>query len=86
MGPGYEPAPGIRRVISGTPPVLGMLAMEDTLDLIGEVGIDAVRAKSLQLTAFAERLSDEWLEPLGVRVVIAAATSPGVRMTATPSC
>jgi kynureninase len=68
MGPGYEPADGIRRLISGTPPVLGMLAMEDTLDLIARVGLDAVRAKSLQLTAFAERVSYEWLAPLGVRV------------------
>ncbi|WP_232678076.1 aminotransferase class V-fold PLP-dependent enzyme [Nocardioides sp. R-C-SC26] len=53
MGPDYEPAPGIRRLLSGTPPVIGMLAVQDMLDVIGEVGIDAVRAKSVALTSAA---------------------------------
>ncbi|MDO9380944.1 MAG: aminotransferase class V-fold PLP-dependent enzyme [Nocardioidaceae bacterium] len=68
MGPGYQPAAGIRRVISGTPPVLGMLAMKDTLDLLAEVGIGAVREKSVLLTALAIEASDELLAPLGVEL------------------
>jgi kynureninase len=65
MGPEYRPADGIRRFISGTPPVVGMLAMQDTIAMIAEAGIDAVRAKSVALTEYAVALADEWLAPLG---------------------
>ncbi|WP_308466365.1 kynureninase [Rathayibacter soli] len=65
MGPEYLPATGIRRFISGTPSLIGMLAMQDTLAMIGDRGIDAVRAKSVALTEFAITLADEWLAPLG---------------------
>ncbi|MDY7558023.1 kynureninase [Cryobacterium sp. 10C3] len=68
MGPGYHPADGIRRFQSGTPPVVGMLAMQDTIAMIGEAGIEEVRAKSVALTEFAITLVDEWLVPLGVRL------------------
>lgn len=53
MGQGYQPAPGVRRFLSGTPPVIGMLAMRDMIALIEEVGIDAVRQKSVALTSYA---------------------------------
>ncbi len=66
MGPAYVPADGIRRFVSGTPSVIGMLAMRETLDMLAEVGIDAVRRKSVALTEFAIRLADAWLVPLGV--------------------
>jgi len=72
MGAGYTPAAGIRRVVSGTPPVLGMLAMQDMLDLIGAVGMTAVRAKSEQLMGFAVELADAWLAPLGVQLATPA--------------
>ena len=68
MGPVYEPAAGMRRFLSGTPPIVGMLAMQDTLALIEEAGIDAIREKSIALTEFAVRLADELLAPLGVTV------------------
>lgn len=66
MAPEYVPAPGIRRFLSGTPAIVGMLAMQDTIAMIGEVGIDQVRAKSVALTEFALELVDAWLVPLGV--------------------
>nr|WP_264630613.1 aminotransferase class V-fold PLP-dependent enzyme [Microbacterium hydrothermale] len=66
MGPQYRPADGMRRFLSGTPPVLGMLAMQDTLDLLDEAGIDAIRRKSIALTDFAVRVADGILSPLGV--------------------
>jgi len=69
MGPEYAPAPGIRRLLSGTPPVLAMLAMQGMLDLIAAEGITAVRAKSISLTDFAVRAYDEVLAPLGVRLL-----------------
>lgn len=66
MGPGYEPAPGIRGFLSGTPAILGMIAMQGTLDLIEEAGMSALREKSRKLTAFALELHDAWLAPAGV--------------------
>ena len=68
MGPAYVPAAGIRRFVSGTPPVTGMLPMQDMLDLVAEVGLPAIRAKSVALTSFATALVDEVLVPLGVEV------------------
>jgi kynureninase len=72
MGPEYAPHTGVRRFLSGTPAVVGMLAMQDMLDLLDEAGnvagSDAVRDKSVRLTGFALDLVDELLVPLGVRV------------------
>ena len=61
MGQGYEPAEGMRSFLSGTPPVVGMLAMQDMIELIDSVGLPAVRAKSIALTEFATALVDEQL-------------------------
>ncbi|MDJ0356738.1 aminotransferase class V-fold PLP-dependent enzyme [Paenarthrobacter sp. PH39-S1] len=66
MGELYEAAAGIRAYTSGTPPIVGMLAMQDMISLIGEVGIGSVRAKSVALTEFALRLYRDILAPLGV--------------------
>jgi len=66
MGQGYEPAAGIRGFLSGTPPIVGMLALQDMLTLIDSVGLDAVRAKSVALTEFALELSDELLPGVAV--------------------
>lgn len=66
MGAEYEPAAGIRQLISGTPPVIGMLPMRDMLALIEEAGMPAVREKSQALTRFALEIADEYLT--GVRV------------------
>ena len=68
MGPGYRPAEGMRRFLSGTPPITGMLAMQDMIALIASVGMPAVRAKSEAMTAYALELADAWLVPRGVRV------------------
>jgi kynureninase len=68
MGPGYTPATGMRRFISGTPPVLGMQPLADMVELLDSAGIEAVRAKSVALTSYTLDLADAWLAPLGVRV------------------
>ena len=60
--------PGIRRFLSGTPAVVGMLAIQDMVDLVDEAGIDAVRKKSEQLTSYAVELADEHLAAYGVTV------------------
>lgn len=69
MSSAYAPADGIRQFISGTPPVLGMLAMQGMLDLIEAATIEAVREKSKTLTDLVVRAFDEELAPLGVRLL-----------------
>lgn len=68
MGPGYAPHAGARRFLSGTPAIVGMLAMQDMVELIADAGMDAIRAKSVALTEFALELVDDLLVPLGARV------------------
>ena len=45
----YRPAPDIRRVLTGTPPVLALSALEAALTAFDDVSIAAVRAKSMAL-------------------------------------
>jgi kynureninase len=68
MGPGYLAADGIRSMVSGTPPILGMLPVRDGVELSVEAGIEAIRAKSVLLTGFAIEMVDSWPANLGVRV------------------
>ena len=68
MGPGHEYAPGIRALLSGTPPILGMVPLDVSLDLLAEAGLDAVRTKSQLLTGYVLDIADDWLAPLGVTV------------------
>lgn len=68
MGPGHEPAPDVRALLSGTPPVLASVPLECGVELLAEAGIDAVRAKSLRLTTFALDLADTLLARHGVQV------------------
>ena len=77
MGPSYAPAPGIRRFQSGTPPILGMLAMQDMVELIEGAGMDAVRAKSVALTSYATEVAEELLAPYGV--TLASPRDPELR-------
>ncbi|MCX6401396.1 MAG: aminotransferase class V-fold PLP-dependent enzyme [Propionibacteriales bacterium] len=58
MGPAYAPATGIRRLLSGTPPMVGMLGLEDMVDLLEAVGVPAIRSKSVALTEYAAALID----------------------------
>ena len=77
MGPTYVPAEGIRRFLSGTPPIVGMLAVQDMLALLDEAGIAAVREKSVALTAYAIELADDLLADRGV--VVASPRDPARR-------
>ncbi|WP_217181095.1 kynureninase [Streptomyces sp. AC495_CC817] len=69
MGPEYVPSGDIRQLLSGTPPVTSMIAMQGMLDLIEQATIAAVRTKSESLTDLAVRAYDEVLAPLGVRLL-----------------
>jgi kynureninase len=58
MGPGYEPAAGMRAFLSGTPPVTGLVAVDEGLRVVGEAGIEAIRDKGIALTQYAIELAD----------------------------
>ena len=59
MADEYRPAAGIRRMLTGTPPVAGLLAVQQGVSLATEVGVPAARAKSQALTAFCIEILDE---------------------------
>jgi kynureninase len=46
----YEPAPGVRRFLTGTPPMLALAGLECALDLWLEVDLGEARRKSMALT------------------------------------
>ena len=48
----YEPAPGVDRLLCGTPGILGLAALEVGVDLISEIGIERLHAKSQALSEF----------------------------------
>jgi kynureninase len=68
MAPGYDRAPGIGQMLSGTPSILGLTAARTGIELSIEAGIDAIRAKSTKLTGYAIELIDAVLETHGVSV------------------
>ena len=50
MDRSFEPAEGITRMASGTPPVLALSALDTALDVFDGVAMDELRAASLSLT------------------------------------
>ncbi|MGH2535996.1 MAG: kynureninase [Candidatus Promineifilaceae bacterium] len=61
----YTPADGLRRFLTGTPPILSLAAVEPGLDLIREAGLERIRAKSVRQSQFFIALFDQILAPLG---------------------
>ena len=66
MGPVYEPAEGIERFGAGTPPVLGLAAVDVGARIIAEAGIDRLAAKGRAMGELVVTLADAWLAPHGV--------------------
>jgi kynureninase len=66
--PGHRQAPGVEGFLCGTPPILGMAALEAALDLWAEVDLEAVRAKSMLLGDLLVRLVDERCSGLGLEL------------------
>ncbi|MGW4830271.1 kynureninase [Amycolatopsis japonica] len=64
----YRPAPGIRRALSGTPSVLGMVGVAEGTELLAEAGLPRVRAKAVELGRWVIELADAMLTPLGFTV------------------
>jgi kynureninase len=61
----YEPHAGVRRFLAGTPPILGLAAVDVGAELVGEAGIEAIRAKAGSLTTLAIDIYDAELAALG---------------------
>jgi kynureninase len=68
MGPRYDPAPGIGAFLTGTPDIIGAVAVEEGARLLAEAGMPQLRRKSVALTEYLIALADEWLAPLGFTV------------------
>ena len=65
FGLDYTPADGVQRFLTGTAPMLSLLAMEAALEPLLEAGITRLREKSMRLTQYAVDLSDALLVPDG---------------------
>jgi len=65
MGADYDPVPGIERFTTATPPVVGVVAVQEGARLLAEAGIGRLRDKGIQLTEYLICLADEWLVPFG---------------------
>ncbi|MFC2089793.1 kynureninase [Bacteroidota bacterium] len=61
----YRPATGIRKYMTGTPPILSLSAVEPGLDMMLEAGMDNVRRKSILQTEYLIKITKALLFPLG---------------------
>jgi kynureninase len=68
MGQGYQPVPGVGQYLTGTPQVIGTVAVQEGVRLLGEAGIGRLRAKGVALTSYLIGLADAWLAPHGMTV------------------
>lgn len=65
----YDPAPGIDRFLCGTPPVLGLAALETGVDLLLEANMADVRRKSLRLGDLFMQLMEPLCDRYGFSLV-----------------
>ena len=59
MGDAYEPHGDVRRLLLGTPGILGLAAAEVGIGHVADAGMPAIAAKGRALTGFGLRLCDE---------------------------
>ena len=65
----YRPADGISRFSIGTPPILSLRGAQVGIELTAEVGVAAIRAKSVALTSLLIHLFDEVLADQGFELI-----------------
>jgi kynureninase len=68
MSQGYDPAPGVGQFLTGTPDVIGTVAVQEGTRLLSEAGIVRLRAKAVALTGYLIGLADAWLARYGISV------------------
>jgi kynureninase len=64
----YRKSEGIRKFLTGTPPVISVSGLEPALDMILEAGIGAIRQKSVAQSQYLLALAGEWLFSEGFRL------------------
>ncbi|MDX2432448.1 MAG: kynureninase [Bacteroides sp.] len=64
----YRSSEGIRKYLTGTPPVLSVSGLEPALDMVLEAGIGAIRKKSVQQGDYMIELASKWLYGAGFRL------------------
>jgi kynureninase len=64
----YDPAPGVRGFLAGTPTILALGAVEEGAKLAAEAGVGQSRDKAAALTELVVAIHDERLAPLGFRL------------------
>jgi len=70
----YRPAPGISRLLCGTPPILSLAALECGVLGVASAGVARLRAKSIALTELFVRLVEQ--EAAGLGLALASPREP----------
>lgn len=70
----YRPAPGISRLLCGTPPILSLAALECGVLGVARAGVARLRAKSIALTELFVRLVEQ--EAAGLGLALASPREP----------
>ncbi len=73
----YEPAPGIRRFVVGTPPILSLAALEEGVDLMLQVSMPTLYEKAMRQFEIFRALMEQELPGHGFTLVSVA--GPGGR-------
>ena len=71
----YAPAQGVNRLLCGTPPILGLAALETGVELVAEIGVERLYAKSRKLSEFFRQC----LRELGANLPLASPENPAER-------
>jgi len=64
----YTPADGITRFLTGTPNMVGIVAIDEALNTNADAGIARIEEGGRLLTGYALLLAEEWLRPLGFTI------------------
>ena len=71
----YRPAPGMARMVCGTPPVLSMAVLEEAIGIVAEAGVGRLREKSMRMTALLAGLVARECAGSGLALVSPAAAA-----------
>jgi kynureninase len=64
----FRESEGIRKFLTGTPPVISVSGLEPALDMVLDAGIGAIRQKSVAQSDYLISLAREWLIGKGFRL------------------